>query len=178
MWEKFSEELVFECNWFKIRKDEVMKPNGEKGAYYVMEKHPSVFIVPVQVAHPENFVYLIKQFRYATGKWSWELPAGSTDGNDPLESAKRELKEETGFEASTWDFNGTYEVAAGLSNNIGHIYIVTGLTQTDSNKQDEEGIVDCQKFTISQIKYMIKNGDISDGPTLAVLAKTILWQWG
>ena len=177
MWEKFKEEYVFNCKWFNVRKDTVKRPEGDLGDYFVMEKGASVFIIPIEFSFPENHIYLIKQFRYATQTWSWEIPAGSADGGDPLKAAKRELKEETGLHAEHWLNQGTYQVSPGLSDNIGHIFLASLLTQTNSNEQEEEGIIDCKKFTISEIKYMIKSRDITDGPTMAALCRSsLLWK--
>jgi ADP-ribose pyrophosphatase len=171
-YETLSSELAYENPFFKITKEEYIRHDGEKKTHYLMNKVPSVFIIPVGI---DNTIYMVKQFRYPTKKWSLELPAGSTDGEDSLEAAKRELWEETGLKADRWLNLGEYQVAPGLSSNIGHIWLAKGLTMTTENKQKEEGIVECIKLSITDIKSKILDGTISDGPTLAVFGKVF---WG
>jgi 8-oxo-dGTP pyrophosphatase MutT (NUDIX family) len=165
-WIKHSSKIVHENNWFKVEKDEVTRPNGDDGEYYTVISHPAVFIIPQD---PDGDIYLIGQYRYTIGQYSIEIPAGSTDGKDELEAAKRELKEETGFNAETWEKLGSFYSANGLLREKAHVYLATDLTQTGSNEQEEEGIDKLYKKPMSELLAMIKNGEIQDGQTISSL---------
>ena len=165
-----SSEVVFTTPFFKVAKEEYIRHDGRQSNYWVLVKCPSVFIMAIDC----DKIYFVKQFRYPTKLWSLELPAGSTDGEDSLEAAKRELWEETGLMAERWVSFGNYQVAPGLSTNIGHIWVAKDVTMTNDNRQKDEGIVDCVKLTVPEIREKIVSGELSDGPTLAVLGK-VLW---
>lgn len=166
-----SSEIVFSTPHFEIAKERFVRHDGEEYDYWVLEKQPSVFII---AASDDDKIYFVKQFRYPTKRWSLELPAGGTDGEVPLDAAKRELLEETGLKAHKWTSFGTYQVSPGLSTNIGHIWVAKALEMTRENKQKEEGITECIKLSIPEIKEKITSGEISDSCTMAVLGK-VLW---
>ena len=123
-------ELVHKNPWFKVTKEQFTRHDGVKCTFYVVNKPSAVFIVPIDY---DDSVYFIKQFRHATRTWGWELPAGSTDGEDPLAAAKRELQEETGLVANTMKPKGRIHLAPGISTNAGHIYVARDLVQTNNN---------------------------------------------
>lgn len=169
-WKTLNSDYVHENKWYKVRKDDVIMPNGKPGVYNVIETHGSVYILPII----DNKIILINLFRYPTQADSWEIPAGHIEaGEDPLESAKRELQEETGFEATTWVKLGIFQIANGISNSIGHIFIAKDLETTTKNEQEEEGISSAKLADMHQLKLMIESGKISDGPTLAVFMQAV-----
>jgi len=166
-WKTLSQKRVYSNPYFSIREDKVVRPNGKSSSYYIVDKHESVFILPMNSLKE---VCLIKQFRYPTNTWSWEVPAGSTDGQEPLIAAQRELQEETGLIANSWEEIAKFPIGAGLSNNIGHIFIAKDIISIGENRQEEEGIVDCQYFSIDIIKKMLISGEMQDGPSISALA--------
>src|SRR6476619_2150528 len=96
-WQTRASRTVYENRWIRVREDDVTRPDGGEGIYGVVEvRHPAVFVVPVTGA---GEVLLVRIHRYATGRESLEIPAGGTDGEDPLVAARRELQEETGHVA-------------------------------------------------------------------------------
>ena len=169
-WKTLSSSYVHENKWYKVRKDEVIMPNGKSGVYNVIETHGSAYILPVI----DNKIIFVNLFRYPTQVDSWEIPAGHIEvDEEPLESAKRELQEETGFKAATWIKLGTFQIANGIANSLGHIFVAKDLKTTGKNEQEEEGISNTKPVDIDQLKLMIDDGRISDGPTLAVLMRAV-----
>lgn len=165
-WIKHSSKIVHKNKWFKVQEDAVTKPTGEKGNYYTVVSSPASFIVPVD---EDGNLYLIGQFRYTNGQYSKEIPAGSADYGDPLEAAKRELKEETGLTAKKWEKLGEFYSANGLLQEKAHAYLATGLVQTGEHQQEEEGIDKIYKLPLAKVLDMIKNGEITDGQTISSL---------
>jgi len=92
-WKKLSSRTVFKNPYYQIRRDYVIKPNGTKGFYDVIIRHPSVFIVAV---NKKREACLIELYRYTNQINSLEIPAGNSEGQPPLVAAKKELLEETG----------------------------------------------------------------------------------
>lgn len=170
MWHTKNSEKVHQNNWFSVTKNEIIRHNGTKCEYYVVNSRPSVFIVP----RTETGFYLIKQYRYAANNISWEFPAGGLDTEQPLTGAKRELEEETGLVAQHWRELGHIFLAPGLTNNKCFVYEATGLTQKEFVCQEDEAIIECRHFSLAEIKNLITIGEMTDGPSLGILAKVML----
>lgn len=171
-WKKISSKISYQNSWFRVREDEVVRPDGSKGNYGIVETNgPSVFIVALT---PELEVYLIKLFRYPTQKWSWELPGGGFSGLAPLEEAKKELQEETGLVASQWISLGSAQVMNGVCNEMSHFFIAKNLKEAE-NKAKEEGIVQIKKFPFTEVLEMIKDGEFDDGQSMSAILKASLY---
>lgn len=165
-WITHSSEIAHQNNWFKVEKDQITRPDGSEGEYYTVVSPPAVFIIPQDT---DGDIYLIGQHRYTIDEYSIEIPAGSTDWKDPLESAKRELQEETGFIAENWEKLGEFYSANGLLREKAHLYLATGLKQTGNDEQFEEGIDKMYKLSPQKVLEMIESGEIKDGQTISSL---------
>jgi 8-oxo-dGTP pyrophosphatase MutT (NUDIX family) len=170
-WQTISSETIFENPWIKLVKDEVITPSGKPGSYTILEAKPFVIVVAIQ----DEQVLMIDQHRYPINKTTLEFPAGGIDGAEaPLNAAKRELKEETGYEASDWEAVGQFYEIASISRQPGHLFIARGLNKTDKNDMAEDGISGCRLVKIQDLENMIANGRIVDALTPAVLLKAQL----
>lgn len=168
-WRKISSKIVHTNPWYSVRKDKVLKPNGEKGTYHVVVRKPTVFIVPID---DSGNVTLIGKHQYATSMYSLEIPAGGSDGQKPLTAAKRELKEEAGIIAKKWTLLSKFQVINGFSNEIGYVYLAQDLTASGGNQKsmEEEGIFRIINIPLSKALDMIKKGKITDGQTIVALS--------
>ncbi|MFH8248826.1 NUDIX domain-containing protein [Microbacterium sp. B2969] len=168
-WKTLASRTVYENRWIRVREDDVHGPHGT-GIYGVVEmQHPAVFVVAIDA---EERVCVVSLDRYATGGPSLEVPAGGSDGDDPLVAAKRELLEETGFAASEWTHLGNVNALNGIANAPEHIFLARDLQRAAdaAHSQAEEGIDAVQWMPFADVLGLISSGAISDGETIAALA--------
>ncbi len=171
-WVTLRSKILFKNPWIKVRKDNVIRPNGKKGVYTVVETCPGVFTVAIT---KDKKVLMVKIMRYTNSIESWELPAGGIDkGQTPLQAAKRELLEETGHKARKWTRVGHYHEINGICENILRSFIAEDLVDTGKHEQDEEGIIETGRFTFKEIFKMIDKGVITDGETICALTQVAI----
>ncbi|MEK7536158.1 MAG: NUDIX hydrolase [Patescibacteria group bacterium] len=167
-WITKSSKIVYKNSRFSIREDQVIRPDGTDGVYHVMDRPSVVVIVPIT---KNGKIYFIRINRYTTKKTRWELPAGSSDNQNELLAAKRELKEETGLTSNRWVSLGTIEVAPGMTGQLAYIFAARNVKPTKENKQKEENIDKMLKFPYKIVVEMIKKGEIVNGPTISAIMK-------
>jgi 8-oxo-dGTP pyrophosphatase MutT (NUDIX family) len=168
-WQTLASRSVYENRWIRVREDDVDGPDG-RGIYGVVEvRHPSVFVVALDV---HDRVCLVSVDRYATGGRSLELPAGGTDGEEPLDAARRELGEETGFAASAWTRLGGMNALNGIANAPEHVFLARGVRRLRSaaGSQAAEGIQDVVWMPFADVLTLISEGGMSDGESIAAIA--------
>ena len=118
---------------------------------------------------------MIKQYRHAVGDFVWEIPAGTVDANEtPLECAKRELIEETGFSANTWQKLGEITPLPGYSDERIHIFFATDLAPARQDLDPDE-ILHVHEVRLDDALAMIHRGEIQDGKTISGLFMATLW---
>lgn len=168
LWKTLSQKVVHKNPWYSIRKDEVIRPNGKKGVYYVQCVPDCVFVVPVT---KQGKIIFNGQFRYTTQVASIEVVAGAIDpGETPLTSAKRELQEESGLVAKKWTFLGKFQVANGKSDQWEYFYLAEDVVLSGKmHEQAEEGILFSQEVSFTQAFAMIAQKKITDSHTALAL---------
>ena len=166
-WTTRSTRTVYENRWIRVREDEVTGPDGE-GIYGVVRmQHPAVFVVALD---EDDRVCLVELERYTTGR-SLEVPAGGSDGEDPLVAAQRELLEETGVTAASWEHLGRMNALNGIAEAPEHVYLARDLRIADATStQREEGIEAVRWVPFAEVLGLIADGGITDGETIAALA--------
>jgi 8-oxo-dGTP pyrophosphatase MutT (NUDIX family) len=170
-WKKLSSRVAYENPWIRVREDTVIRPDGSEGIYGVVVTPPSVMIVAVT---PRNEVYLTAQHRYTNGLYSWELPAGGSDGQDPLEAARRELEEEAGLLAEHWMEIGSFYPMNGIASEVCHVFLAKGLQEGAKAVQPDEEIHEVRGIPFREVMDMVGRGAITDGMTIAALAQATL----
>jgi len=166
-WITHASRVAYENAWIRVREDQVTGPNG-RAIYGVVEmQHPAVFVVAVDA---DDRVCLVTLDRYTVGP-SLEIPAGGTDGEEPLVAARREFREETGHEADDWLDLGTMRALNGIAVAEEHVFLARGVRRVDdaTDGQAEEGIESVSWFPFADVLQMIAEGRITDGETIAAL---------
>lgn len=163
-----SNEEVFSGRLLKVQRDHVTLPNGNDTTREYIRHPGAVAIVPVLA---DGRVVLVKQCRYPLGTLLWEIPAGKLDhgeAEDADECARRELSEETGYEAEHWQRLVSIATTPGFSDEIIHLYKAWGLKQY-AQHTDEDEFIGVEAFTPEQLKAMVAAGELYDAKTLCAL---------
>ena len=165
-WQTVSSQVVHTNPYYSVNQDEVIRPDGTTGSYYVVQNEDVVHVVALDSS---DNIYLVQISRYTNDYISFELPAGQTDGQKPLVAGRRELREETGLTAKTWKCLGYIRPAAGMMKAKSHVYLARQLQETTNHEQREEAILKTVKIPIRQALNMVKEGKIVDGESIASL---------
>ena len=168
-WTTLSSAPIYENPWLSVREDQVLNPKGGRGIYGVVSfKNLAIGIVPVDA---DGNTYLVGQYRYPLREYSWEIPEGGGPlGVDALESAKRELKEETGFTAATWTNIGRIHTSNSVTNEEGYIFLAQDLTPGETEPEETEDLV-IKKLPLTEAVEMVMAGEITDSLSIAGLLK-------
>ncbi len=162
-----SSEYVFNGKVIDVKRDEILVSNGHKSIREVVEHSGGVVILAIK----DNLILTVQQFRYPIKKLSVELPAGKLEkGEDPDFAAKRELEEETGYLADKWTSLGYIYTSPGFCDEKLYLYLAQELTFKKQNP-DEDEILECQEYSIEEIRSMIKNGIINDSKTICAIQR-------
>ena len=155
------------CNHFSAHLDEVSLRNGERGKRIRIDHPEAAGIIPFVT---DDEIIMVKQYRYALGRTTLEIPAGKVDqGESPEDCAKRELLEETGYDTETLELICTYAPAIGYSNEMIHLFTGRNLKKVNE-KIDEREIDSIERMTVHKLREMIKGGHILDGKTIIALS--------
>lgn len=168
--ERLSTEYPFEGNLLRIRVDTVRQPSGKESVRELVEHPGSACIVPVTA---DGQVLLIRQYRYATGEYLVEIPAGLIDeGEDALETAKRELIEETSYEAGSIRELCTVYISPGYSEEITTIFLAEDCTPIEHD-DDEDEPIQMLKVPLSDVPDLLSEGNSQVGDAQTMLG--LLW---
>lgn len=164
---------VYTNSWMRVREDSIVRPDGSAGIYGVVDK-PDYALV---IALDGDRLHLVEQLRYPLGLRRWEFPQGTAPDRadaDPLELARRELREETGLRAETMTRIGQLDVAPGMSSQRGQVFLATGLTEGAPERELEEQDMRSAWFSRLKVESMMSNGEITDAQSIAAYALLLL----
>jgi 8-oxo-dGTP pyrophosphatase MutT (NUDIX family) len=167
-WRVRETREVYANPWIRVHEDQVDGPGGA-GIYGVVEmRNAAVFVVALDDA---DRVCLVTIDRHTVGR-SVEVPAGGSDGEDPLTAAQRELAEEAGVLADEWQHLGEMNALNGIARASEHVFLARGIRRTDdaAHTQAEEGIDEVAWVPFDEALQRVADGRITDGETIAALA--------
>lgn len=169
-WKTLKSEYLFHRPWLTARRDTCEMPDGRiNNEYYVLEYPTWVHVVAVT---KEGRMVIIRQYRHGLGRTCYEIVAGcAEEGEDPLEAAKRELREETGYTGGEWHEAMTFSCNASMMNNITHSYVAVGVELTDTQHLDATEDIEVYTFTPDEVKDMLLRGEFMQASMLAALYK-------
>jgi ADP-ribose pyrophosphatase len=171
-WKITSEKTIYNNPWISVTEYQVINPSGNPGIYgKVHFKNLAIGVLPLD---DEMNTYLVGQYRFVLNQYSWEMPeGGGPEGTDPLESAKRELLEETGLKATQWTEIQRIHLSNSVSDELGIIYLARGLAQFEAEPEDTEQLI-VNKVPFAEVYRMVCDGSITDSVTVAAVLKVQL----
>lgn len=168
-WTIISEKKIYENKWIGLTEYAVINPSGGEGIYGKVHFKN----VAVGIAALDDFeqLCLVGQFRFTLNQYSWEIPEGGAPvGTDPLESAQRELKEETGISATHWKHILTMHLSNSVSDELALVYLATGLKEGEAEPEDTEEL-HTRRVPLEEAWQMVENGMLTDSMTVAAITK-------
>jgi ADP-ribose pyrophosphatase len=155
---------VYDCGLFRVTEDEAVDAKSGFRIKRSVVRHAGSAVM--MAVDEKKRILLVRQFRLPAGKYMWELPAGRLDpGEKPLQAAKRELVEETGYRAKKWTKLASYFPSPGYVEERMTIFLATDLTEGEATPMDDERI-EKRWFTRKEIADQIRGGKLEDGKTL------------
>jgi 8-oxo-dGTP pyrophosphatase MutT (NUDIX family) len=171
-WQVLNEKKIYENPWIKLTEFDVINPSGGKGIYgKVHFKSIAVGALPLD---EELNTYLVGQYRFPLDRYSWEIPeGGGAYGIDPVDSAKRELLEETGLVATDWTQIVEMHLSNSVSDEYAVIYLARGLKQGTASPEETEQL-QVKKLPFEEVYQMVERGEITDSLSVASILKVKL----
>ncbi|MCB0519460.1 MAG: NUDIX hydrolase [Lewinellaceae bacterium] len=176
-WKTLNVNEVYDNPWIKVTHREVITPAGTPGIYGLVHfKNIAIAIVPID---DDGYTWLVGQYRYTIGKYSWEVPEGGGRHDiSPLESAQRELQEETGMTAATWIEAGELHLSNSVTDERGLIFVAKDLSFGEANPEETE-LLEIRKVHFSEAVEMVLNGEITDAfAVISILKVKLLMERG
>ena len=164
-WQVTGEQKIYDNPWITVTEYAVINPSGGNGIYgKVHFKNRAIGIIPMDET---GHIWLVGQYRFVLNAFSWEIPeGGGILESDPLDAAKRELKEETGLVAESWEKILEIHLSNSVSDEFGIIYLASGLKQEDAEPEDTEQL-HIQKVSLEDAYRMVINHQITDSLSVA-----------
>jgi 8-oxo-dGTP pyrophosphatase MutT (NUDIX family) len=171
-WKVLGEKKIYENPWIKVTEFDVINPSGGKGIYgKVHFQNIATGALPLDEALN---TYLVGQYRFTVDQYSWEIPeGGGAFGVDPVESAKRELLEETGLVATEWTKIVELHLSNSVSDEYAVIYLARNLSQQMASPEETEQL-QVKKLPFEEAYQMVERGEITDAMSVAAILKVKL----
>ena len=165
-WHVVSSKTMYQNPWITVREDKVIRPDGKDGIFGVVTMLPGVCVLPIDTA---GNVYLAKEYKYGAEKETIEVISGGyEEGEDRLAAARRELKEETGLEASEIIELGFIDPFTTIVSCPNYLYVARGLKEGVAEPEGTE-VIDIIKAPYQQARDWVMDGTITHGGSVAVI---------
>jgi len=173
-WQIVSEKIPYDNPWIRVTEYQVINPSGNPGIYGKV--HFKGFAIGVLPLDEHLNTYLVGQYRFPLNQYSWELPEGGGALDvDPLDSARRELLEETGLKADHWQELQRMHLSNSVTDELCIVYLARGLHQFESEPEETEQLV-VRKLPFEEVYQMVANGQITDSVTVAAVLRARVLQ--
>lgn len=171
-WKILSEKKIYDNPWIKVTEYSVLNPMGKQGIYgKVSFKNRAVGVVALD---KDLNVFLVGQYRFTLNQYSWELPEGGSPFEETLlDTAKRELTEETGIKANQWEHILDLHLSNSVTDEFGCIYLATDLEFGEAEPEETEELM-VKKLHLDAAIELVYSGEITDSLTIAGLLRTKL----
>ena len=168
-WKLQASKQIYDNPWLSLAEDEVINPGGGVSHYGKIHfKNIAIGVIPLD---ENDNTWLVGQYRYVPDCYSWEIPMGGGPLNiDPLESAKRELKEETGLTATRWEELMHLHTSNSVTDERGIVYVAKGLTEGETEFEETEDLK-VIKLPLEEAVQRVMDGEITDSVSVAGLLK-------
>jgi ADP-ribose pyrophosphatase len=168
-WKTLTSQLVYESAWIAVNKHETINPAGNPAIYSVVNfKNLAIGIIPLS---DDGFTWLVGQWRYPLNAYSWEIPEGGGPlGEAPIETAKRELKEETGIIAKQFEEIIQLDLSNSATDEHAFVYLATDLSFEEAEPEETEDL-QVKKIHFNEVFEMVLKGEITDAISVAAIFK-------
>ncbi|HTN20812.1 MAG TPA: NUDIX hydrolase [Pelobium sp.] len=175
-WITLSSKKVYDNPWIGLTEHQVINPSGGKGIYG--EVHFKNFAIGIIAIDTDDQIFMVGQYRFPLKQYSWELPEGGGPLNEnPLDSAKRELLEETGLVAKNWKELLRMHLSNSVSDELGILYLANDFEQFAAQPEETEQL-EVKKIPFEEVYQMVINGQITDSLTVAGILRVKLLREG
>ncbi len=175
-WTTLSSRVVYLNPWIEVREDQVLRPDGQPGIYGVVHfENKAVGVLPVD---DQGRIWLVGQYRYPVGGYSWEIPEGGGREDEPIEeTARRELREETGLSAGHLELISRTHLSNSVSDEVAYVFRATGLVAGESEPEGSERL-QVRRVEWSVAWDMLQRGEITDSMSVIALLHEALRRAG
>lgn len=175
-WQTLSSQQIYDNPWIGVTEHQVINPSGGKGIYG--EIHFKNFAIGIIAIDTDDQIFMVGQYRFPLKQYSWELPEGGGPLNEnPLDSAKRELLEETGLVAENWKEVLRMHLSNSVSDELGILYLATDFQQFAPQPEETEQL-EVKKIPFEDVYQMVIDGRITDSLTVAGILRVKLLREG
>jgi len=168
-WKTLSSRQVYENPWLRLREDKVIRPDGKEGIYSVVDTRLAVGVVALT---QQNEIYLVGQWRYPLNSYSWEIIEGGGDpGEEAVETAQRELREEAGLVAKKWRPLGPEVHLSNCFTSERAVFFVAEELSEVKAEPDETEVLELRKMKFEETLAMVQRGEITDAMSVIAILR-------
>ena len=169
-WVTLAADEKYDNPWINVTEYQVINPGGGHGIYgKVHFKNRAIGIIALD---DEDNTWLVGQYRYTLEEYSWEIPEGGAPMEEDIQkAAQRELKEETGITAQTWENIMRIHTSNSVTDEVGFIFLATGLDHGEPELEESEADLAVKRVSLQQAVEMVMNQEITDSMSVAGLLK-------